>query len=132
MGTRNLPIADAGPLVADLMLRTPRTVAPETTVAEARVAFENAKERMLLVARDGRFVGAVRRDVVTGDVDSAAPLAELLDADAPRVGPSDSAAHAIELLEQRQTERLPVVEPDGTLIGLVCFNPKRQVFCVDH
>ena len=30
-----------------------------------------------------------------------------------------------------ESERLPVVEADGSLVGLVCFNRRRNVFCVD-
>ena len=47
------------------------------------------------------------------------------------VGPHDPVARAIELLEVRQDDRLPVVDDDGTIVGLVCFNRKRGHFCVD-
>ena len=132
MPTRNVPVAEAGPSVADLMLRGPRTVAPDTTVAEARAAFANPRERMLLVTDGGgRFTGSVPRAAITDDLADGQTLGELLDADVPRVMPADSASRAIELLDADQSERLPVVEPDGTLVGLVCFNRNRGVFCVD-
>jgi CBS domain-containing protein len=131
MPTRNIPAAEAGPAVADLMLRDPRTVTSQTTVAEARGAFANPRERMLLVTDDGRFTGAVPRALVTDDLDAAMTLGSLLDAATPRVAPGDSAGRALELLEADQSERLPVVEADGTLVGLVCFNRNRGVFCVD-
>ena len=131
MPTRNVPVAAAGPLVADVMLHAPRTVSPGTTVAEAREAFENPRERMLLVTHEGRFVGAVAREQIEEDLDGATTLAALLDADAPRVSPDDASSRALQLLEAEDTERLPVVEPDGTLVGLVCFNSRRGHFCVD-
>ena len=131
MPTRNIPVAEAGPLVADLMLRDPRTVPSTTTVAEARAAFANPRERMLLVTVDGRFAGAVPRERVSDDLDADLTLAALLDAAVPRVSPADAAARALELLDAGESERLPVVEEDGSLVGLVCFNRRRNVFCVD-
>ena len=132
MPTRNVPVAEAGPRVADLMLRGPRTVAADTTVAEAREAFANPKERMLLVTDGaGRFTGSVARATITDELADGQTLGELLDAEVPRVAPDDAASRAIDLLDADQSERLPVVEPDGTLVGLVCFNRHRGVFCVD-
>ena len=37
----------------------------------------------------------------------------------------------LELLDADGGERLPVVAEDGGLVGLVCFNRARGVFCVD-
>ena len=130
MPTRNIPMADAGPQVGDVMLREPRAVAPETTVAEARATFENPRVRLLLVARDATFLGAVTREDVGPDVADDAPLGELA-ADAARVLPEDPVARAIELLDAEASERLPVVAGDGTLVGLVCFNRRHGHFCVD-
>jgi CBS domain-containing protein len=47
------------------------------------------------------------------------------------VTPADAASRALELLDADESERLPVVEEDGSLVGLVCFNRRRNVFCVD-
>jgi CBS domain-containing protein len=131
MPTRNVPLADAGPRVADVMMREPRVVAPETTVAQAREAFENPRVRLLLVGRDGAFLGAVTREVVGPDVDGATTLEELAGGDRALVRPDDPVSRALELLDAEQGERLPVVEVDGTLVGLVCFNRKHGHFCVD-
>jgi CBS domain-containing protein len=131
MGTRNVPIAEAGPTVGDVMLRDPRAVVPETTVAEARATFENPRVRLLLVARDERFLGAVTREHVGPEVGDEVTLGELAGADAPLVRPAEPVGRAIELLEAKGTDRLPVVEEDGTLLGLVCFNSRHGHFCID-
>lgn len=131
MPTRNVPLADAGPRVADVMMREPRVVAPATTVAQAREAFENPRVRLLLVGRDGAFLGAVTREVVGADVDGDTTLEELAGGDRALVRPDDPVSRALELLDAEQGERLPVVEGDGTLVGLVCFNRKHRHFCVD-
>jgi CBS domain-containing protein len=130
MPTTNVPLAQAGPRVEDVMLRAPRTVDPATTVADARRAFENPRERLLLLARGGTFVGAVGRDALTADVAGDTPL-EALAAEGPRVGPDDAVSEALSLLDAGGGERLPVVAADGTLVGLVCFNRRQGHFCVD-
>jgi CBS domain-containing protein len=131
MPTRNVPMAEAGPTVGDVMLRDPRAVAPETTVAEARATFENPRVRLLLVARGAHFLGAVTREDLGPDVGDDVTLAELAATDAPLVRPAEPVARAVELLDAEQTDRLPVVDGDGTLLGLVCFNRRHGHFCVD-
>jgi CBS domain-containing protein len=130
MPTRNVPLADAGPRVEDVMLRGPRVVAPETTVAQARQAFENPRVRLLLVCRGDAFLGAVSRELVGADVDGDVTL-EQLAGDGALVRPDDPVGRAVELLDAERAERLPVVAGDGTLVGLVCFNRTRGHFCVD-
>jgi len=130
MPTRNVPVAQAGSRVEDVMLRAPRTLSPTTTVAEARRAFENPRERLLLVARGETFLGAIDREALTEGIPGDATLEGLL-RDGPRVTTDDSVAHALALLDADGGERLPVVEPDGRLVGLVCFNRRQGHFCVD-
>jgi CBS domain-containing protein len=129
MPTRNIPVAQAGSQVADVMLRAPRTVLPTTTVADARRAFENPRERLLLVARGETFVGAIGRDLLAQDIPGDTPVAEL-NLDCVRVAPDDPVSHALALLAD-EGERLPVVGPGEKLVGLVCFNRRQRHFCVD-
>jgi CBS domain-containing protein len=132
MSTRNVPLADAGPRVEDAMLRGPRTYAPETTVAEARAEFENPRVRLLLVARGDTYLGAVTRETIGDELAGDVTLDGLATATSGAlVAPSDPVDRAVELLDARQTDRLPVVADDGTLVGLVCFNRRHGHFCVD-
>jgi len=130
MATRNIPVAEAGPSVADVMLRAPRAVPPDTTVADARTTFENPRVRLLLVADGDRFLGAVTRDHVDAAPDGATTLGELA-ADAVLVRPDDPVDRAVEVLEADETDRIPVVTGEGTLVGLICFNRRHGHFCVD-
>ena len=131
MPTRNVPIEAAGPLAADVMLRAPRTVAPETTVAEARAMFENARVRLLLVARAGSFLGTITRTSIPDDAAGDLALGTLVTTNGDLVAPHDPLARVVELLEARQTDRLPVVSDEGAIVGLVCFNRKHGHFCID-
>lgn len=130
MPTRNVPLADAGPSVADVMLREPRAFAPETTVAEARETFENPRVRLLLIADGDAFLGAVTREDVGPAADPAAAVGGLA-SDPPLVRPDDPVDRVVGLMEAEDTDRLPVVDGGGTLIGLVCFNRRHGHFCVD-
>lgn len=129
MATRNIPAAEAGPSAADVMLRDPRTVAPETTVATARGEFENPRVRLLLVARDGGYLGAVTRESIPADADADAPIGAFADR-GDLVAPGDPVQRVTELLDARGTDRLPVVD-GGAIVGLVCFNSRHGHFCVD-
>lgn len=131
MPTRNIPVADAGPRVEDVMLRGPRTFDPETTVAGARAAFENPRVRLLLVARGDAFLGAVTRETIGDELGGDVTLEALVTDDGTLVDPADPVDRAVELLELKQTDRLPVVTDDRTLVGLVCFNRRHGHFCVD-
>ena len=131
MPTRNIPLDVAGPRVEDVMLRGPRTVAPETTVAEARESFENPRVRLLLVARGDAFLGAVTREMIGDELAGDVTLEALATDDGTLVDPADPVDRVVELLELKQTDRLPVVTDDRTLVGLVCFNRRQGHFCVD-
>jgi len=130
VGTRNIPIADAGPQVADVMLRDPRTVAPDTTVADARTQFENPRVRLVLVAEGERFLGAITRDSLPADVPGDAPLGPIADGHGLRVAPGDPVSRAMDEITARGLDRIPVVEGDA-LVGLICFNSRHGHFCVD-
>ena len=131
MPTRNVPMAHAGPTVGDVMLRDPRAVAPETTVGEARATFENPRVRLLLVARGDAFLGTVTREKISDELAGGVTLETLATDDGALVAPADPVDRAVELLELKQTDRLPVVTDDRTLVGLVCFNRRHGHFCVD-
>jgi CBS domain-containing protein len=131
MATRNIPLAEAGPRVEDVMMRGPRAVPPDTTVAEARETFENPRVRLLLVARGDTFAGAVTRDTISDDVAGDVTLGELVADDDWHVAPGEPVTRAMELLDAERTDRLPVVADDGKLVGLVCLNRRQGLFCVD-
>ena len=131
MPTRNVPLAEAGPRIEDVMLRSPRTVPPETTVGAARETFANPRVRLLLVARGDAFVGAVTRESIPGDAADDDTLDGLAGDPGTLVAPEDPVSHAVELIEAHDTDRLPVVASDGAIVGLVCFNRRHGHFCVD-
>ena len=129
MSTSNIAAADAGPLARDVMLAGPKTFPPTTTVAEARAVFESPRQKLLLVCDGDRYVGAIRRDGL-GDADDAATIDALVDPAVPILGPEDSNAAVPAIVERTDLSRIPVVDASGDLLGLVCFNPRSDTYCV--
>ena len=131
MPVRNVPVAEVGPLARDVMLRSPDTVPADMTVGAARGLLESPRLRMLLVAEGDRLIGAVARERLETEADGELTLGRLADPDTPRVRPDETVEYVLGLLEAADTERLPVVDDDDRLLGLVCFNRGKHHFCLD-
>jgi CBS domain-containing protein len=128
--TVHIPIAEAGPAVQDVMLRDARTVEPSTPLAEVRAMFASPGVKLMLVAEGDRFLGTVPRDAVLERAqDDRGTIGELVRNDAPRLRPDDPIAAALELVESSGATRIPVVDADEHLQGLVCFNRAHSAFC---
>jgi CBS domain-containing protein len=129
MGTTNIAAADAGPLARDVMLAEPKTFPPTMTVAEARAVFESPRQKLLLVCDGARYVGAVRRDGLEG-ADDADTIDRHVDPAVPTLAPEDGRDDVPEIVGRTALSRIPVVDASGELLGLVCFNPRRDTYCV--
>jgi CBS domain-containing protein len=129
MPTDHLPLADAGPVVRDAMMFEPRSTPADTTLAQVREQFANPRVKLLLVTDHGRFLGTLTRDDVPAEGDGE--IGDYVDPRAPRIDPQAPVTDAVDLLEGTGTNRLPVVDGDGTLLGLVCWDSSGRQFCVD-
>jgi CBS domain-containing protein len=123
--TRHIPLDAAGPTVRDVMLKEARAIAPDTPVAEVRETFENPHVKLMLVADGDRYLGTLSPDAVDGRTGT---VGALVDPDTPRLAPDDTVSRALELLGA-DVDRVPVVDEDGRLQGLVCLNRRRGAFC---
>ena len=115
--------------VGEVMISRPKTLPLTATVADARAMFENPSVRTALVVDDGRYAGELTRADVEGK-DDAAPLGELASTTAT-VAQTDTVAAALHRMDAAGTDRLAVVEPDGTLRGLVCLSRSHGHLCTD-
>jgi CBS domain-containing protein len=123
--TRHIPLSNAGPTVRDVMLEEARAVPPDTPLAQVRETFANPRVKLLLVADGDRYLGTVAPTDLPNDDDGT--VGPHVNAQAPRVRPDDPTSRALELLEA--TDRVPVVDDEGRLHGLVCLNRGRSAFC---
>ena len=121
--TRHIPLDAAGPTVRDVMLAEARTIDLHTPVAEVRETFANPRVKLLLVADGDRFLGTLK----PGDLPEDGTIEPGVDTDVPRLHPEDGIERALELLEH--ASRVPVVDEDGRLHGLVCLNRGKSAFC---
>src|SRR4029078_3221273 len=107
----------------------PRTVAlkSSTPVLEAARAIENNNIGAVIVQDDGRVVGMVTdRDLAVrvlgpGLDAKTTPLAAVMTTPVTTLSPADSQGQAIQLMQQRNIRRIPLVEA-GRLVGIVTLD----------
>ena len=121
-----MAIAQPEPTVADVMLRKPKTLPADVTVADARSAFENQSVQMLLLVDGDRFRGAVT--AIPADAGPDEPVVDFVDLSAPVVSEDMSVSDALARLEHRRSGRLVVLDGEE-LVGLVCLAKDGVTFC---
>ena len=131
MGTSHVTLEEAEAMtVAEVMISKPKTLSATATVADARRLFENASVRTALVADAGRYAGELTRSDIEG-VDDAAPISAVASTAAGTAAQDDTVAAALQRMEAAGTDRLAVVDRDGTLRGLVCLSRSHGELCTD-
>ena len=117
-----------GLTVADVTHSQFKALPATATVGEVRAWFESStSRRMALLADDDRYAGSVLR----ADLDGADPVSPALELArrGPTVAPEDPASRGEELALATDARRVPVVDGDGRLVGIVAVTPDLQGFC---
>ena len=121
---------EAGGLtVADVTHSRITAFPASATVAELRAWFESStSHRMALLAADDQYAGSLMAEDVAGADDAA--LAVDFATHGQTVRPDEPASRAEELaLGATDTRRVPVVDADGRLHGIVAITTDLQGFC---
>ena len=111
--------------IADIMTRNVETVSPSATVQEAAERMKADNIGSLPVCLDSRVVGTITdRDItirVTAEGRDARTtlVRDVMTADVITIRPQQEVAEAEQMMHDHQVRRLPVVEPDGRLVGYV-------------
>jgi len=113
--------------VADVMLPTPKTLPADTTVAEAREALANQRVQMLLLLDGTAYCGAVT--TIPDEADPAASALRYVDPAAETMAPTEPADIAYRRTTLSPHGRMVVLDSNGELVGLVCLNSTRTLFC---
>lgn len=114
--------------IAEVMTPGPITCSPETTVAEAARLMWEGDCGVLPIVRDRSLVGVVTdRDLFIALATRDAKPSELNVGAVVRPGPitctpRDDVHQAMAKMKSYRVRRLPVVEKDGTLVGIVSMN----------
>jgi CBS domain-containing protein len=118
-----------GLTAVDLVHRRISSTDADVTVGELRDYFAASSSRRLAVLVDGgRYVGSVTADAISDDVGAELPATEVA-----RLGPTAAAqmpaAAARDLAMEQPSHRLPVVDDDGLLVGVIAVNAAKNEFC---
>jgi CBS domain-containing protein len=117
-------MADKHP-IRELMTENPKTVSSDATVVEATRVMRDDDVGLVPVVDGDRLVGTVTdRDIAIRvvaeerDANSTA-VREIASTDLVTIDPEQDLDEALRLMAQHQVRRLPVVEEDGRLVGIV-------------
>jgi predicted transcriptional regulator len=122
----------AGLLVRDVMVKRPKTLPADASVADLRAQFANPRVQAALLADGGRFAGAVAPWELPETADDAEPAARYARLDVPTLAPDATMAEALALLDARGDYRLIVLDDEGAgavLAGLLCLDRTGATFC---
>jgi CBS domain-containing protein len=120
----------AGRTARDVMHPNLSTVAPGATVAEVEAYFAESSSRRLAAVADGeRYVGAICRARFDAQPHEPTLTARDLVGDLPTVAPDAPAAEARDHALAVVSQRVPVVDGDGRLLGVVAVDKRREGFC---
>lgn len=106
------------------------TALPATaTVGDVREWFAaSTSRREAFVADDGRYVGSLTPQDLAGVEDPARPAVDVAQI-GPTVSPRASATEGRDRALLTQSRRVPVVDDDGFLLGVVAVTGDMQSFC---
>lgn len=110
--------------VRDAMTSNPRTVQPEANVQEPARLMKSENVGAVPIVDGDRLVGVVTdRDIAMKIVAEGksldTPVSEIASRDLVTIDPDQSLEEAARLMAEHQLRRLPVVEEDGKLVGIV-------------
>ena len=112
--------------VRDAMTSNPRTVTADRPVTDvARIMRDENIGSVPIVGDDGRLVGTVTdrdvaiRLVAEGRDSQSTTVGDIASRDVITIDPQQDLDEALRLMARHQIRRLPVVEEDGRLVGIV-------------
>ncbi|HEX2303777.1 MAG TPA: CBS domain-containing protein [Gaiella sp.] len=114
-----------GPKVHEVMTDRPRCVTPETPVSEAAQLMETDDIGSLPILDGEQLAGMVTdRDIVIravakGKDPRGMPVSEVASRELVTVHANDDLSDALRLMASQQVRRLPVVDEDNRLVGIL-------------
>lgn len=114
-----------GTKVSEAMTSRPRCVTPDTTLKQVAEVMESDDIGAVPVLDGEQLSGMITdRDIVIravakGKNTDGMPVREIFSRDVVSVGPDDDLSDALQLMATHQVRRLPVVDEDNRLVGIV-------------
>jgi Mg/Co/Ni transporter MgtE len=116
--------------VADILHERFTALPASATVGEVHAWFSASTSRRLafLADEDGRYAGSLTPHDVANDADVARPATDVAQ-DGPTVAPEATALAGRDLALLSEARRVPVVDANGMLLGVVAVTGDRLSFC---
>lgn len=110
--------------VNDVMTRDPRTLTEASPVLEAARVMRDEDVGIVPIVEGDRLVGTITdRDiairVVAEGRNADTPVADVASRELVTIDPQQDVEEAMRLMARHQVRRLPVVEEDGRLVGIL-------------
>lgn len=110
----------------EIMTTDVKTVGRDAAISQVAAAMRDGDVGSLPVVENGKLVGIVTdRDIVVRAVaegrDASTAVGEVMTAEIFSVKPDDFAFEAIRLMGDKQVRRIPVVNDDGSLAGIIAI-----------
>jgi len=111
--------------ISEVMTSDPRTVTADSSVAEAARLMRDEDTGIAPITEGERLVGVITdRDiaiavVAEGKDPQSTKVTEIAARDLVTIDPQQELDEALRLMAQHQVRRLPVVEEDGKLVGIL-------------
>jgi CBS domain-containing protein len=118
--------------IRKLMFVKPRTVRAGDSVVDAAKLMRGEETGIAPIVEDGRLIGVVTdrditiRVVAEGRDPSTTKVEDVASCDLVTVGPDQGLDEALALMTEHQVKGLPVVEEDGTFLGIVARADVRR------
>jgi CBS domain-containing protein len=111
--------------IRKLMFVKPRTVKVGDSVVDAAKLMKGEETGIAPIVEDGRLIGVVTdhditvRVVAEGRDPCTTRVEEVASCDVVSIDPEQTLAEALAVMAHHDVKHLPVVEEDGTLVGVV-------------
>jgi CBS domain-containing protein len=110
----------------EIMTRNVRTAAPGTSLREVAAIMRDGDMGAVPVVDNGTLIGIVTdRDIVVRAVSEGknvdSPVGETMTSELFTVGPDDFVFEAVRLMGDKQVRRIPVINNDGSLAGIIAM-----------
>ena len=110
----------------DLMSRDVKVVSPNMSICDAAKEMRDGDFGMMPVGEDDRMIGTISdRDIAIRAVAEGkgpdTPVREVMSEGVAWAYENDSVEHAAKIMSERQVRRLPVVNQEKRLVGIVAL-----------
>jgi len=111
--------------IKDAMTANPRTIEQDGTVVDAARIMRDADTGIVPIVEGERLMGTITdrditiRVVAEGKSPESTKVVEIASREIVTIDPQQDVDEALRLMARHQVRRLPVVEEDGRLVGIV-------------